>query len=248
LKREFLFPAILGVLGFVVAVVLGLREWFPLAVVAASVFVLTTIFDEYWKGTRVVARRNNCNYVKALFLIFQKTPRRYGGYLVHLGVVILFVGIAGNVYQTEHNLHLEKDGVATVSGYELRLNSLSFVRDEQSQGVIADVSLMKAGKLLDKLKPALFMHRNQQKPIAEVALFIRPLKDVYLALSGISRDGKHADLKLTVNPLISFVWLGGIVMILGGLVAIVPSRQRGKIDAEVKMDVDLGRAVLEDFS
>ena len=77
------------------------------------------------------------------------------------------------------------------------------------------MTVNRKGATLGILKPALFLHRNQPKPIAEVDLFVRPLKDIYLALGGISEDESIAEVVLTVTPLISFVWFGGIVMIIG---------------------------------
>lgn len=237
-KKEFLLPAIFGVIAGATAFIFGVRKWFPLLTAFGSTFLITTIADEFFLTGKI----------ERFFTLFRLAPRRYGGYVVHLGVALLFIGIAGSSYQGEYHVKLNKGGAESSGGYELKLNDIEWRQFKDKEGVIANVKVLENGRELGTLRPALFLHENQPKPIAEVDLFIKPLKDIYLALGGISQDGESAEFVLTINPLISFVWLGGLVMIIGTVIAILPAKKRddAKVEENV-LDVKLGRASEEDF-
>lgn len=250
-KKEFLVPTLLAFVAGIAAFAFGIRKWFPLCVAIGSVFVLGTIVDEFIQSALVIAKRESSNIFSALATLTRTAPRRYGGYIVHLGVILLFIGIAGSSYKFERALYMVKGDKQAAGGYEFVLNSIDWVRSKDSEGAIADISVTREGSSMGHLKPALFLHRNQQKPIAEVDLFIRPWKDVYLAMGSVSEDGNGADFELTINPLISCVWLGGIVMAIGTILAMLPAKRRKGVisgqDEEDGLDIALGRASKEDF-
>ena len=237
-KKEFLLPAIISLSVAVLTFAFGVRQWFPLLVALGSAFALVTIFGEFIRAARIK---------KTFFRLFRWAPRRYGGYIVHLGIVFLFIGIAGSAYKSEYNLSLKKGETVKAGNYNLVLNKIDWVHGGDSEGVIADVNIESAGTKLGNLKPALFLHKNQPKPIAEVDLFIRPFKDIYIALGGISDDEGSAEVVLTINPLISFVWLGGLVMCIGAVLALLPAAGKKETDKEMELDIALGRAEKEDF-
>ena len=139
-------------------------------------------------------------------------------------------------------LKVEKNEVA---GYEFTLNELAFSENESSKSVTAVTTFTKNGKSISQLEPALFLYRNQPKPSAEVDLHMTILGDVYLALASITEDGSGASFVLTINPMIGFVWLGGLIVVLGTILAIKPFRRKNKTQdeahEEVEMDAALGR-------
>jgi cytochrome c-type biogenesis protein CcmF len=251
-KHEFLVPLIIAAIAAIVTFAFGIRKWFVIATAAGVAFVFVTIINEFWRSSRIEAKRLSVNPFKALASLFRLAPRRYGGYLVHFGVILLFVGIAGSAYQSEYSVSLTKGQKEKVGGYELSLGELEWVRGPDVEAVFANVTLEAEGKEKFTLKPALFLHKNQPKPIAEVDLTTGLLGDVYLALGGINREETGADFKLIVNPLIIWVWLGGFIMILGTIVALLPARRRpgasNDFSEEVELDVLLGRAQREDFN
>jgi cytochrome c-type biogenesis protein CcmF len=256
-KKEFLWPVVFALVAGVITFAFGVRAWFPLLVAFGSAFVVGTMADEFLHAGRIEAKREGVNFAAGLKSLFQKAPRRYGGYIVHFGIVLLFIGIAGSVYKSEYNLSLKKGEKIEAGNYNLTLNKIDWVQGASSEGVIADVSIESGGVELGNLRPALFLHKNQPKPIGEVDLFIRPFKDIYLALGGISNDESSAEVVLTINPLISFVWFGGLVMIIGTVFAILPAKktseirnqksEKGEQLVEEEIDIELGRADKEDF-
>ena len=240
-KQEYLLPTLTCIVVGAAAFYLGVRKWFPLLTAAGSAFVITTIIREFIQAGRLKG---------SPFTLLRLAPKRYGGYLIHLGVVLLFIGIAGSSYKGEYQFGLREGASVDVAGYKLTLNKFDWENTASSEGVKADVLLSRDGKALKTLRPALFVHRNQPKPTAEVDLYIRPLKDVYLSLAGLDKDEHGAEFALTINPLISFVWLGGLVMIIGTIFAILPPKRRESLtakDEEDYIDIVLGRAKEEDF-
>lgn len=236
IKREFLLPGIFAIVALIVAALFGVRKWFPLAVSAGSVFVFITIIDEFIRASRV-------NH--GFFSLFRRAPRRYGGYIVHLGVVFLFIGIAGSAYQEEFDLSIIKGEKESASNYTLELNSINWVHKADIEGVVTTVKVYDGEKLIGNLRPSLFLHNNQPKPIAEVDLDIKPFKDIYLALAGVSSSDNRADFKFYINPLISWVWLGGLIMILGAILALISPKRK---DYENELDAELGRAAKGDLN
>ncbi|PIR17739.1 MAG: hypothetical protein COV46_02865 [Deltaproteobacteria bacterium CG11_big_fil_rev_8_21_14_0_20_49_13] len=240
-KREYLWPALMAVITGAAAYFLGIRMWFPLLTAAGSAFAIFTIVLEFVSAGRLKS---------SPLALLRLAPKRYGGYLVHFGVVLLFIGIAGSSYKGEYQFGLREGTDVDVAGYKLLLTKFDWERTASSEGVKANVLLGRKGKTLKLLKPALYIYRNQPKPTAEVDIYIRPLKDVYLSLSGLDKDEKGAEFVLTINPLISFVWLGGLIMIIGTIFAILPPKKRESLtanDEEDYIDIVLGRADKEDF-
>lgn len=234
-KREYLLPTILTIVAGAVAFALGIKKWFPLFTAMGSVFVLTTIIDEFIHSSKVFSMKQ----------LFSRMPRRYGGYVVHLGIALFFIGVAGSSYQKEYRFDLVKGEKSEVAGYEFTLNELAFGENESSKSVTAITTFTKNGKPISQLKPALFLYRNQPKPSAEVDLHMTILGDVYLALASITEDANGASFVLTINPMIEFVWLGGLIVVLGTILAIKPFRRKNETQdeahEEVEMDAVLGR-------
>lgn len=250
-RREFLAPSIFAATAGILAFAFGIRKWFPILAASGATFVIATVADEFVRASGALNKRFKMGFIASFFGLIRTAPRRYGGYVVHLGVALLFIGIAGSSYQSEYQLNLKRGVPETAGGYEFTLNSLDWVTGRESEGAIARVKVRKGVKTIGELKPALFMHRNQPKPFAEIDLIIKPLKDVYLAMGGISEEGETAEFQLTINPLISFVWIGGLIMLLGTVVAILPRKSfkpfATEADEEIGIDIALDRADREDF-
>lgn len=240
-KKSFMIPSI-----FVAAVLLelllaGVRNWFSILAVLGSTFIIVTIVCEL-----VRARK----FESSFKLLVRRFSRRYGGYIVHLGIAILFIGIAGSPYKQEYQFNLKIGEKQEIGGYQILLNKLNWQESPEMRSVQSDVQIFNGEKNVSILRPALFLHKNQPKPTAEVDIYISPLKDIYLTLAGISEDEKSGDFTMTINPFISFVWLGGFVMIFGTVIALLPPKKREKgslVDEEIMLDISLDRAVTEDF-
>src|SRR5262249_22216637 len=152
--------------------------------------------------------------------------RRYGGFVVHLGILIIALGVMGShawSVQTETTLH--RGEVAELAGYRFRFNGLTAVEganDFQGGGPLTVFNC----RVLGVLRPAKKFYPQEQAPIAYVDYRLGLREDLYLVLGDFARDGSQATVKLQVNRLVSWIWIGGLVLTLGALLAILPERHK----------------------
>ncbi len=221
LKRNFLYPGSLSVLFGIVLYLAGLQHFYALLSFVLCFFVSLTIFQEFAKGAR--ARHKNLAepYTKALLNLTMRNKRRYGGYIVHFGIVFLFMGFTGNAFRTEQKAELGVGDVMKAGPYELRL-------DRINNGVLPlyefseiYLTVMKNGKKVSEELAQKRYYFASEQPTTEVAIHSAFTEDLYIIYSEIS-SGNRAVINTYVNPMILFVWLGGLVMVIGSLIAMVP--------------------------
>jgi len=220
MKRNFVIPTIVGVLATLVAIPFGLHGVYPVVCVFGSAFVLATIVMEFARGIQARQGVERAAAPMAVVHLVQKNKRRYGGYIVHLGVVILFVGVLGSsVFQKEAHGPLHPGQSLSIGPYTLSLQGLE---DHPIPGAVqtrAVVDVQRDGKNHGTMRPAKAFYNKSQQPMTEVALLPSPAEDLYVILGGVNEDGS-ASLQAYINPLVSFVWMGGVVMFLGTLISI----------------------------
>jgi len=152
--------------------------------------------------------------------------RRYGGFVVHLGILIIALGVMGShawSVQTETTLHRGES--AELAGYRFRFDGLTAVEESNHFKVIGAFTVSN-GRVLGVLRPAKKFYPQEQAPIAYVDYRLGLREDLYLVLGDFARDGSQATIKLQVNRLVSWIWIGGLVLTLGALLAILPERHR----------------------
>jgi len=212
----------MGVLSYV----LGLRHLWGLMTLALSAFTVTTIIMEFYRGVRARRQITREGIMPAFFRLIGKNRRRYGGYLVHLGVVLVFVGIAGSsIFQRESLATLQKGESLQVGPYRLVYQGLTGYRTKSHQVAVATIAVLREGKPLGHLFPEKRFYPNFE-PNTEIALRISLLEDLYVILAGYEEGGKLATIRAFLNPLVIWIWIGGGVMVLGTLFALWPDSYR----------------------
>jgi cytochrome c-type biogenesis protein CcmF len=226
LKRNFLKPALGAVAGATVLYALGVHQGEVLAAFFLCFFVIGTILFEFVVATRTRARTMNESFVAAFGTLLLKSRRRYGGLIVHLGVVIAIIGIAvSSVYKVEREQTLKAGEQMTIGRYTLRFDGLAAGERPTHILVWANLLAFRDGKPLQALTPGERFYPNQQTPFASVDARYRWNEDLYVILSSFERDGSSATIKAMINPMISWIWIGGGVILLGIVVAVLPERQ-----------------------
>ena len=161
-----------------------------------------------------------------MFNLLRRNGRRYGGYIVHLAIVLIGVAIVGNeFYQTTTNVTLTPGQSVTLSGYELTYTGMDFV--ENANHIERNANLMvfreDTGKLLGTITPRNnYYPKTPDMPTSEVGLRMSPVEDVYVVLNGWENNGTSATFTIYVNPLTIWMWVGGLVLVLGVLFAMWP--------------------------
>jgi cytochrome c-type biogenesis protein CcmF len=225
LKRNFLWPVALGVVAAAAAFALGVRSLLAALTFATTVFVAVTIAVDFTRATRARLRVGE-SLLPAMGGLLLRHNRRYGGFVVHLGILIIALGVMGShawSVQTETTLHRGES--AELAGYRFRFDGLTAVEESNHFKVIGAFTVSN-GRALGVLRPAKKFYPQEQAPIAYVDYRLGLREDLYLVLGDFARDGSQATIKLQVNRLVSWIWIGGLVLTLGALLAILPERHR----------------------
>jgi len=250
LQRNFMTPVIVGLAVGGALWVSGARHPLALTTWALSAFVLTVIATEFWKGTRARARIESEPYHVALFHLVTRNRRRWGGYIVHVGIVMLFMAFAGAAYNVDERIHMVPGDVAEVTspmGHTYALTyeglSVSMARGQRNLlwQAIATVSVTKDGEpqgILTTEKRRYTTQEDGSPPMTEVGIRSYPLEDLYLILSALddingavnaAPNAQGLDLQVLVKPLVSWIWIGCLVLTAGTLIALWPSVDRKRL-------------------
>lgn len=248
LVRNFLYPILLGILTAIVLVVLGMTDVVAIISFALCAFVTGTVFTEFIRGTLVRMKRGE-NPFLAFSMLVSRNKRRYGGYIVHIGVVLIVVGVtASSVFVTEKQSTLAPGQSMELREYTLRFDGLEQYTTDAKNATIANLTLLEDNKPIDTIKPEKNIYKyegnreiNQE---TEVALRSTFKDDLYIILSSFNDDGS-ATIRVMINPLVNWIWAGGLVLVLGAIVTMWPSRRKSREEAFVRYTVSSSDATIK---
>ena len=228
LKRNFLWPAAGSLL--VGAILFGwkIRDFLPLLGFTLLAFVALTIFYDTALALRARRRIAGEGLLSGLATLARRNQRRYGGFIVHLGVVLIIMGIAGSMtYSLEREVTLALKEHLTLGHYLIQFEGLKGEQQPTHFRVEGAFRVFHGGDEVGVLSPALKFFPTQQSPVGRAVHRSSISDDIYLILSGFSElDKNQATLKVLVRPLVVWIWIGGFVIVLGTLVAILPLGSR----------------------
>jgi cytochrome c-type biogenesis protein CcmF len=225
LRDQFLWPVVSGLVTAGALVALGVRVWTSGICFALCAFVTGTIAQEFIRGANVRRGATGTDFLTAMIGLVGRNKRRYGGYIVHLGIVLIFLGFAGEGFKLEEEVALKPGQEVTVGRFTLRHDVLKVTSDDQKQMVTAHISVFEGGQHIDTLYPAKwFFRRHEEQPTTEVAIRRRPSEDLYVVLAKPEAETQTAFLHINVNPLVNWVWFGFGVMAVGTGIALLPER------------------------
>ncbi len=224
LLGQLLWPTI----SFVVAAAtlsFVLRErfaWLAILTWSLGVFVTTTIIQEYARALRARMRHGE-GPARAIANLFRKNQRRYGGYIVHLGMVFLFVGFAGAAFNQELLENLRVGESLSHGDYRLEYRSARAIEAQHYGGAEARLALFEAGEPRAIMRPERRVYWLEEQPVSIPSIFSTLMEDLYLVLTAVEADGS-ATFKLYRNPLVNWIWIGGLTFVLGTLLVMWPFR------------------------
>jgi cytochrome c-type biogenesis protein CcmF len=226
LKRNFLWPVVIGLVAAAVLSVLGVGSALAVAAIALTVFVAATIGVDLVRATRARLRLGE-SAVKAAGGLLLRHNRRYGGFIVHLGILVITLGITGShAWSVQTETTLRRGEHTDLGGYRVRFDGLSASEESNHMKVTGTFSVTNGGRLATVLLPAKKFYPQEQSPIAYVDYRLGIIEDVYLVLGDFARDGTQATVKLQINRLVSWIWIGGAILTLGAALSIMPERRR----------------------
>ncbi len=257
LWQQFIFP-----LGLMAVTIVGLIVAFPQVTHKSSIFsnavalpislinfgicafVFGSIAQEFWRGTAVRRRQTGSDAFTSMIGLVLSKRRKYGGYVVHLGVAILFIGFGGKAYDRMIDRTIERPAVtdATVNmssgeaanlppgtrsafsfgDYTFLYERLISTSDDHKDAVTAQVSIWHDGENIGVVYPAKWDYHKGEEATTEVAIRVRMSEDIYIVLTGYNVESQQANFRVFLNPLISWVWIGFLMLAFGTLVCLIP--------------------------
>jgi cytochrome c-type biogenesis protein CcmF len=227
LKRNFLGPAVIALVCGVVLYFRGVQHFYAWLSLVMSIFVTGTIVREFYKGAAARTIGTGETFIESVVNLTLRNTRRYGGYIVHFGFVLLFIGLAGQAFTTDAEGDLGIGDTLSVREYTLRMDKLGIEDTPNYASDKATMSLFEYGKKVANLYPEkrLYKAGQEQQPTTEVSIYSTAKNDIYVVFQGGTRDGKKAIVQVFYNPLVMWVWIGGIVLVVGTLIALLPNKK-----------------------
>ncbi len=224
-RRNFLIPGSLGLIGGIVMLFAGMGNYYAVLSFSFCIFVMMTIITEFWRGVRARQSMLSENVGVALLNLISKNRRRYGGYIIHVGIVMIFLAITGtSAFKVEKQVTVKPGESFEAGRYTLRYDSTEAWEDPHVAHLAANIAVLDGGKQIDVLKPEKRFYKKPEQPTTEVAIRSTFGTDLYLVLGAYDDATKMATIQAYINPLIGFLGWGGIVLALGTLVTILPTR------------------------
>jgi cytochrome c-type biogenesis protein CcmF len=229
LKRNFLWPA-LGALAVGIAMIaLGVRPWkdisyfYALMAAMLAALVAFTVISEFIRGGRVISRHTGQNLLAAMVHLWHRNTRRYGGYIVHFGVALVFIGILGTPFNREDEKEMAFGDKLSIGPYTLLCRSYTQEENPNYSTDLAIIQVFKGGKQIDTLYPEgrFYTASQQQQHIPAIRSTLA--EDLYVVYEGQNPDTGHPIIKVHLNPMVSWIWIGLLVMVFGTVVALVPN-------------------------
>jgi cytochrome c-type biogenesis protein CcmF len=233
LRRNFTWPFLFGVATGVVLMALGVRHLSALICFTLSAFVIGTIVQEFHKGAKARRVHRGGGYAGALLDLTLVNTRRYGGYVVHFGIVLIFIGFAGSAFDTEKKADLTEGQSIDIRGYEVKFLGLEEGRTANYDWLAAKLEVKKNGKLIGTFAPEKHLYLASQQPTSEVRRHATFREDLYMVFAGVT-DSDKTTVQVFVKPLVRWVWIGSFVVFLGTVVTLVPAKRELKLARKVE--------------
>jgi cytochrome c-type biogenesis protein CcmF len=225
LKRNFGWPLLTGFIAGGIAFALGLREFYSLVCLILCVFVAATISLEFFRGAKVIRARSGASLFASGVDLTMRNTRRYGGYIVHMGMVLIFVGLSGAAFNKDVQKEMQQGSTMTIGPYTLVLQSVDSKPEPNYNSQRMIVEVMRDHKPMMMLYPERRFFPANQESGTMVSIYSTLREDLYVVYAGQSPDNQAPVIHAYLNPLVKWIWLGGVVVVLGTIVTLLPNRR-----------------------
>jgi len=252
IRRNFILPGIAVAATAIILLACGVHPWgqgddnqaiaFALVCFSLSAGVITAIATEFLRGANVVHVQTGKNIVSSIILLTRRNTRRYGGYLVHFGVVVILIGIAGGAFNRSKEMEMGFGDSLTIGSYKLVCDSFSQDSNPNFDTEYALLDVFHNGKKVTQLAPERRFYTASQQPSTIVANHSTLQRDLYVIYEGRNPDTDRPIIKVFINPLIAWIWIGVAIIVFGTFVALVPAlapAARQSVPAAVPVAVPL---------
>jgi cytochrome c-type biogenesis protein CcmF len=227
LRRQFIIPASVGLAVAVICYAVGMRGVYPLLTFGLAGFVTVITLRELAAPVRVRMSERKEGFFTAVVQSASKARRRFGGYVVHMGIVIIIVSVAASSAYVKHTSGTLRIGEAmTLDGYQLKFLGMKEGQEPHRTWLGARVEVTTPGGEVTEYLPRMNYYERSTDPIGTPAVRESPKEDLYISLMAFSQEGGTASLNVWVFPLVGWIWYSIPILVLGSLISIWPSRRR----------------------
>jgi len=233
IRRNFVLPVLALWATVIVCLAMGVSPWkdgafsagnfYALVAFALSAAVMTAILSEFFGGARVISHQTGRNLISATYLLMRRNTRRYGGYVIHIGVVIIVIGLAGSAFNRNQEQEMALHDKLAIGPYTLEC--VGFTQDSNlnynSEYALLDV--YKGGKKQFQMAPEKRVYLASGQPQTMVAIHSIPAWDLYVVYEGANPATNQPIIKAFLNPLVGWIWAGVALIVFGTVIALVPS-------------------------
>jgi cytochrome c-type biogenesis protein CcmF len=233
IKRNFVLPVIALWATVIVCFAVGVNPWrngafssgdfYAIVAFAVSAAVMTAILSEFLRGAGVIARQTGRNLFVATWLLTRRNTRRYGGYIIHIGVVIVVVGLAGAAFNQNQESELALNDKLIIGPYTLVQVGATQDSNDNYNSEYAMLDVYRDGKKQFQMTPEKRVYLASNQPQTMVAIHSTPEWDLYVVYEGTNPDTSQPIIKAYLNPLVGWIWAGLVILVFGTFVALVPS-------------------------
>jgi cytochrome c-type biogenesis protein CcmF len=256
IRRNFILPGVAFVLALLGLMAGGIRPWtdqdawlsttFSLLAYSLAAFVVTAISNEFLRGANVVREQTGQNLVSSMATLMHRNTRRYGGYLIHFGIVVIFVGIAGGAFNQSHEQEMGFGDSTTIGPYKLVCQSYTQDSNATYDTDYALLDVYRGGKKILTLTPEKRFYHASGQPSTVVALHSTPEADLYVIFMGRNPATNRPIVKVFLNPLITWIWIGFLIVVAGTCFALVPSASPKRREAAAPLAMPVAVEVAGD--
>ena len=225
LRRNFGWSLLAGLIAGVVAFALGVRHFYAITCLMLSCFVTLTIASEFFRGARVIHARTGMNYVSSVVHLTLRNTRRYGGYVVHFGMVLIFVGLAGAAFNQDVQMAMRPGSHFNLGRYTLVCQNFEPRTGRNYTAERATIEVLRGGRQLMMLYPERRFFQASEETGTMVSIYSTLREDLYVVYAGRDPDSNVPVIHAYLNPLVKWIWLGGVILALGTLLAMMPNRE-----------------------
>ena len=247
IRKNFILPGCAVAVTVAVLVAAGIHPWsagddwqaqtFSLIAFSLAAGVVTAITSEFLRGANVLRVQNGISLAGGVLLLMRRNTRRYGGYLVHFGIVVMFIGIAGGAFNQSHEQEVGYGDQIHMGPYTLTAQSYTQDSNPNYDTDFALLDVVKAGKHITILAPEKRFYKASQTYSTIVALHSTALSDLYVIFEGRNPDTSRPIIKVFLNPLIVWIWIGVAIVIAGTGFALVPNMVARRREANAPIPV-----------
>jgi cytochrome c-type biogenesis protein CcmF len=231
IRRNFILPCVAILATAIALIASGVRPWkdddatasiYALTCFALSAGVITAITSEFLRGAGVVRTQTGKNLFTSAILLVRRNTRRYGGYLIHFGVVVMFIGLAGSAFNQSKELEMGFGDSIQLNGYKIVCQSYSQDSNPNYDTDYALLDVYHGNKYVTRMTPEKRFYIASQQPSTIVAIHSTLARDLYVVFEGRDRDTDRPIIKVFLNPLVNWIWIGVGIIIFGTFIALVP--------------------------